>query len=182
MRRETFKFWDFVQLILETLQYMTYIGMRVWHGNILWQPYTCIRLPDLCTTDLKQYYLLHRKLFIKTVLWWLMLLKIIFSQPFTTFSYKTVTMITFIFLWVSEFDQYRLMNAFINTVWKMANLRDMIAVRGLVILPKLDPNHLFCLLCDFKIWCIYQYCLKQGKLRDLIAVTGLVILPKSDPN
>ena len=33
-----------------------------------------------------------------------------------------------------------------------ANLRDLIAATGLVILPKLDSNHRFFSLCDLEIW------------------------------
>ena len=35
-----------------------------------------------------------------------------------------------------------------------ANLRDLIAATGLVILLKFDPNHRFFSLCDLKIWCM----------------------------
>ena len=43
-------------------------------------------------------------------------------------------------------------DAFINTVWNKAKLRDLITVTGLVIFPKSDSNQWFCALCDFKIW------------------------------
>ena len=35
-----------------------------------------------------------------------------------------------------------------------ANLRDLIAATGLVILLKFDPNHRFFSPCDLEIWCI----------------------------
>ena len=35
-----------------------------------------------------------------------------------------------------------------------ANLRDLIAATGLVILLKFDPNHRFFSPCDFEIWCM----------------------------
>ena len=35
-----------------------------------------------------------------------------------------------------------------------ANLRDMIAATGLVILLKFDPNHRFLSPCDLEIWCM----------------------------
>ena len=35
-----------------------------------------------------------------------------------------------------------------------ANLRDLIAATGLVILLKFDPNHRFFSLCDLEIWCM----------------------------
>ena len=35
-----------------------------------------------------------------------------------------------------------------------ANLRDLIAATGLVILLKFDPNHWFFSPCDLKIWCM----------------------------
>ena len=38
--------------------------------------------------------------------------------------------------------------------WNKANLRDLIAATGLVILLKFDPNHRFFSLCDLEIWCI----------------------------
>ena len=41
-------------------------------------------------------------------------------------------------------------------IWRMtfnkANLRDLIAATGLVILLKFDPNHRFFSLCDLEIW------------------------------
>ena len=36
--------------------------------------------------------------------------------------------------------------------WKKANLRDLIAATGLVILLKFDPNHRFFVPCDLEIW------------------------------
>ena len=40
-------------------------------------------------------------------------------------------------------------------IWKnKANLRDLIAATGLVILLKCDPNHRFFSLCDLEIWCM----------------------------
>ena len=35
-----------------------------------------------------------------------------------------------------------------------ANLRDLIAATGLVILLKFDPNHRFFVPCDLEIWCM----------------------------
>ena len=35
-----------------------------------------------------------------------------------------------------------------------ANLRDLIAANGLVILLKFDPNHPFFSPCDLQIWCV----------------------------
>ena len=35
-----------------------------------------------------------------------------------------------------------------------ANLRDLIAATGLVILLKFDPNHQFFSPCDIEIWCL----------------------------
>ena len=40
-------------------------------------------------------------------------------------------------------------------LWKnKANLRDLIAATGLVILLKFDPNHRFFSPCDLEIWCM----------------------------
>ena len=43
-------------------------------------------------------------------------------------------------------------------IWRMtmnkANLRDLIAATGLVILLKFDPIHRFFSLCDLEIWCM----------------------------
>ena len=39
-------------------------------------------------------------------------------------------------------------------VYNKANLRDLIAVTGLVILLKFDPNHWFFSPCDLDIWCM----------------------------
>ena len=43
-------------------------------------------------------------------------------------------------------------------IWRMtfnkANLRDLIAATGLVILLKFDPNHRFFSPCDLEIWCM----------------------------
>ena len=36
--------------------------------------------------------------------------------------------------------------------WNKANLRDLIAATGLVILLKFDPNHRFFVPCDLEIW------------------------------
>ena len=38
--------------------------------------------------------------------------------------------------------------------WNKANLRDLIAATGLVILLKFDPIHRFFSLCDLEIWCM----------------------------
>ena len=38
--------------------------------------------------------------------------------------------------------------------YNKANLRDLIAATGLVILLKFDPNHRFFSLCDLEIWCM----------------------------
>ena len=40
----------------------------------------------------------------------------------------------------------------LNVDWNKANLRDLIAATGLVILLKFNPNHWFFDLCDFEIW------------------------------
>ena len=53
-----------------------------------------------------------------------------------------------------------------------ANLRDLIAATGLVILHKLDLNHRFFSPCDLEIWWMT---INKANLRDLIAATGLVI-------
>ena len=48
----------------------------------------------------------------------------------------------------------------IHFIWQQgslcnkANLRDLIAATGLVILLKFDPNHRFCSPCDLEIWCM----------------------------
>ena len=40
-------------------------------------------------------------------------------------------------------------------IWKnKANLRDLIAATGLVILLQFDPNHRFFSPCDLEIWCM----------------------------
>ena len=61
-------------------------------------------------------------------------------------------------------------------IWRMtlnkANLRDLIAATGLVILLKLDLNHRFFSPCDLEIWWMTP---NKANLRDLIAATGLVI-------
>ena len=43
-------------------------------------------------------------------------------------------------------------------MWKenKANLRDLIAATGLVILLKCDPNHQFFSPCDLEIWCMFS--------------------------
>ena len=40
------------------------------------------------------------------------------------------------------------------TIFNKANLRDLIAATGLVILLKFDPNHRFFSPCDLEIWCM----------------------------
>ena len=60
-----------------------------------------------------------------------------------------------------------------------ANLKDLIAATGLVILLKLDSNRRFFSPCDLEIWWMTP---KKANLRDLIAVTSLVILLKLDSN
>ena len=39
-------------------------------------------------------------------------------------------------------------------IYDKANLRDLIAATGLVILLKFDPNHRFFSPCDLEIWCM----------------------------
>ena len=63
--------------------------------------------------------------------------------------------------------------------YNKANLRDLIAATGLVILLKLDSNRLFFSPCDLEIRWMTQ---NKANLRDLIAATGLVILLKLDSN
>ena len=54
------------------------------------------------------------------------------------------------------------------TLENKANLRDLIAATGLVILLKFDPNHRFLSPCDLEIWCMtltnnrapLPYCIK----------------------
>ena len=41
-----------------------------------------------------------------------------------------------------------------RTTLNKANLRDLIAATGLVILLKFDPNHRFFSRCDLEIWCM----------------------------
>ena len=40
----------------------------------------------------------------------------------------------------------------ISSLQNKANMRDLIAATGLVILLKFDPNHRFCSPCDLEIW------------------------------
>ena len=43
---------------------------------------------------------------------------------------------------------------FFEAKWNKANLRDLIAATGLVILLKFYPNHRFFSPCDLEIWCM----------------------------
>ena len=63
--------------------------------------------------------------------------------------------------------------------YNKANLTDLIAATGLVILLKLDSNRRFFSPCHIEIWWMTP---NKANLRDLIAATGLVISLKLDPN
>ena len=54
---------------------------------------------------------------------------------------------------VSEITGYSMVGSRLVLANK-ANLRDLIAATGLVILLKFDPNHRFFSPCDLEIWCM----------------------------
>ena len=66
-----------------------------------------------------------------------------------------------------------------RTKYNKANLTDLIAATGLVILLKFDPNHRFFSPWDLEIWWMTS---NKANPRDLIAATGLVIFLKLDSN
>ena len=84
-------------------------------------------------------------------------LKIILRMPLNGSSTGCVSLkwwlAHYIYIYIYIYHKSTIIPYRVRSVNK-ANLRDLIAVTGLVILLKFDPNHWFFSLCDLEIWCM----------------------------